>query len=44
MPPFDISDLRATIVPKSDQLNSEQLIGGPMGSRLFDELREQRSL
>lgn len=25
---FDISDLRATIVPKSDQLNADQLIGG----------------
>ena len=27
---FDISDLRATIVPKSDQLNAEQLLGGPI--------------
>lgn len=26
----DITDLRATIIPKSDQLNSEQLLGGPM--------------
>ncbi len=26
----DVSDLRATIVPKSDQLNSEQLLHGPM--------------
>jgi hypothetical protein len=26
----DISDLRSTIVPKSDQLNAEQLLGGPM--------------
>lgn len=26
----DIHDLRGTIIPKSDQLNSEQLIGGPM--------------
>ena len=25
---FDIRDLRATIVPKSDQLNAEQLLGG----------------
>jgi hypothetical protein len=27
---IDVSDLRATIVPKSDQLNSEQLLAGPM--------------
>lgn len=26
----DISDLRHTIIPKSDQLNSEQLLAGPM--------------
>lgn len=26
----DITDLRRTIVPKSDQLNAEQLLGGPM--------------
>jgi hypothetical protein len=26
----DISDLRHTIVPKSDQLNADQLLGGPM--------------
>lgn len=26
----EIRDLRSTIVPKSDQLNSEQLLGGPM--------------
>jgi hypothetical protein len=26
----DVSDLRATIVPKSDQLNAEQLLAGPM--------------
>ena len=25
---FDVTDLRATIVPKSDQLNAEQLLGG----------------
>lgn len=25
-----VNDLRSTIVPKSDQLNSEQLLGGPM--------------
>ncbi len=27
---IDISDLRPTIVPKSDQLNAAQLLGGPM--------------
>ena len=27
---IDVSDLRATIVPKSDQLNAEQLLAGPM--------------
>lgn len=26
----DVADLRPTIVPKSDQLNAEQLLGGPM--------------
>lgn len=26
----DVSDLRHTIVPKSDQLNADQLVGGPM--------------
>lgn len=26
----DVSDLRHTIVPKSDQLNADQLLGGPM--------------
>ena len=26
----DVRDLRSTIIPKSDQLNSEQLLGGPM--------------
>ena len=26
----DVTDLRPTIVPKSDQLNAEQLLGGPM--------------
>jgi hypothetical protein len=26
----DITDLRSTIVPKSDQLNAEQFLGGPM--------------
>lgn len=28
--PIDVTDLRPTIVPKSDQLNAEQLLGGPM--------------
>jgi hypothetical protein len=27
---FDVSDLRPTIIPKSDQLNAEQLLAGPM--------------
>lgn len=27
---IDVSDLRATIIPKSDQLNAEQLLAGPM--------------
>jgi len=26
----DVRDLRSTIIPKSDQLNAEQLLGGPM--------------
>jgi hypothetical protein len=30
----DISDLRSTIVPKSDQLNSDQLLGGPITIRV----------
>jgi hypothetical protein len=30
----DISDLRSTIVPKSDQLNADQLIAGPMTIRV----------
>ena len=33
---FDITDLRSTIVPKSDQLNSEQLLGGPMNITVTD--------
>jgi hypothetical protein len=32
----DIADLRATIVPKSDQLNSEQLLGTTMTIRVTD--------
>ncbi len=27
---IDVSDLRATIVPKSDQLNADQVLGGPL--------------
>lgn len=30
MSTIEIEDLRPTIVPKSDQLNAEQLLGGPM--------------
>lgn len=33
---FDVSDLRATIVPKSDQLNAEQLLGGSMTVTVSD--------
>lgn len=33
---FDVSDLRPTIIPKSDQLNAEQLLGGPMTIRVTD--------
>ena len=33
---YDISDLRATIVPKSDQLNAEQLLGGPLTVRVTE--------
>jgi hypothetical protein len=28
--PTDVQDLRSTIIPRSDQLNSEQLLGGPI--------------
>lgn len=31
-----VEDLRATIIPKSDQLNSEQLLGGPMTVTVTD--------
>lgn len=34
--PIDVSDLRSTIVPKSDQLNAEQLLGGPMTITVSD--------
>jgi hypothetical protein len=33
---LDITDLRSTIVPKSDQLNAEQLLGGPMTITVTD--------
>lgn len=33
---FDVHDLRPTIVPKSDQLNAEQLLGGPMTVTVTD--------
>ena len=33
---IDITDLRPTIVPKSDQLNAEQLLGGPMTVTITD--------
>ena len=36
MSTIDVSDLRPTIVPKSDQLNSEQLLGGPITVRVSD--------
>ena len=32
----DVSDLRSTIIPKSDQLNSEQLLGAPMTVTVTD--------
>lgn len=32
----DVSDLRWTIVPKSDQLNAEQLLGGPLTITVTD--------
>lgn len=34
--PIDVTDLRTTIVPKSDQLNAEQLLGGPMTVTVTD--------
>ena len=33
---IDVSDLRPTIVPKSDQLNAEQLLAGPMTITVTD--------
>jgi hypothetical protein len=35
----DVSDLRDTIIPKSDQLNAEQLIGGSMTITVTDVKR-----
>lgn len=35
----DITDLRDTIVPKSDQLNADQLLGGPMTLTITDVSR-----
>jgi len=32
----DVSDLRSTIIPKSDQLNSEQLLAGPIDITVTD--------
>lgn len=32
----DVSDLRSTIIPKSDQLNAEQLLAGAMTIRVTD--------
>ena len=32
----DVSDLRYTIVPRSDQINADQLIGGPMTITITD--------
>lgn len=34
--PADVADLRYTIVPKSDQINAEQLLGGPMTITVTD--------
>lgn len=34
--PIDVTDLRTTIVPKSDQLNAEQLLGGPITITVTD--------
>ena len=33
---FDITDLRPTIIPKSDQINAEQLLTGPMTITVTD--------
>lgn len=39
---YDVSNLRATIIPKSDQLNAEQLLAGPM-TITVDEVRTSAS-
>lgn len=36
MSAIDITDLRSTIIPKSDQLNAEQLLGGPITITITD--------
>ena len=33
---FDLRDLRSTVVPKSDQLNADQLLSGPMTVTVTD--------
>jgi hypothetical protein len=33
---LDVSNLRPTIIPKSDQLNADQLVGGPMTVTVSD--------
>jgi hypothetical protein len=33
---YDVTDLRSTIIPKSDQLNADQLVGGPMTIKVTD--------
>lgn len=33
---YDVSNLRSTIIPRSDQLNSEQLLAGPMTLTVTD--------
>jgi hypothetical protein len=33
---IDITDLRPTIIPKSDQINAEQLLGGPLTITVSD--------
>src|SRR3546814_17061653 len=35
----NVSDLRDTVVPKSDQLNAEQLLGGPITITVTDVKR-----
>ena len=33
----DVSNLRDTIIPKSDQLNADDLVGGPMNIKAMFE-------